>query len=249
MKPQPDELFRSKLENFQMPAPAGAWSKVEAGLKNSSRSGWFWIRVAASVVLLLMTGGVLYRTFSPEQKVPLAEQSEKSVALENPVQQHMSNALVAEFETTTGITATTSSSIKSTKKELTKKPAIIDSHTTELIADATTLTNLPNAAADIYEDSAEQVNSEVAAISKPSAEAPSLYIVYTTDEVNQKYLRQTPEDDATSPEKKSSRMQMLMAVANNITTGDAGIGDLRQWKDEILALNFFDRKESKTEKH
>jgi hypothetical protein len=44
-------------------------------------------------------------------------------------------------------------------------------------------------------------------------------------------------------------MQMLMAVANNITTGDAGIGDLRQWKDEILALNFFDCKESKTEKH
>ncbi len=81
----------------------------------------------------------------------------------------------------------------------------------------------------------------------PQTESLSgIYLVYTAEEVNQKYLRQQPEEDATSAEKKSSRIQMLMRVANNLKNSDNGLGDLRQMKDEIFALNFIDEKKQQT---
>jgi len=51
MNQQPDKLFKQKLENYQRPAPARAWSRIEAGLSKKNNKG-LWLKIAASLLLL-----------------------------------------------------------------------------------------------------------------------------------------------------------------------------------------------------
>ena len=53
---------------------------------------------------------------------------------------------------------------------------------------------------------------------------------------------------ATASTEKTSGIQKLMGLAYTLKNPDNGLGDLRQKKDEILALNFLTTKEDKTNK-
>ena len=73
-------------------------------------------------------------------------------------------------------------------------------------------------------------------------------IVYTAEEVNARFLRKNVDTQATPEDKKSSGIQKLMGIAHDLKNNENGFGDLRQKKDEILALNFLTKTEDKTEK-
>jgi hypothetical protein len=86
------------------------------------------------------------------------------------------------------------------------------------------------------------------AVADTNETAPSKTIVYTAEEVNAKFLRKKSPSEATVSPEKSSGIQKLMGLAYTLKNPDNGIGDLRQKKDEILALNFLSTKEDKTNK-
>jgi hypothetical protein len=75
----------------------------------------------------------------------------------------------------------------------------------------------------------------------------SAVIVYTAAEVHSKYLLKKAEPEATPETKKTSRFQMLAGLAYNFSTGESGLGNLRDKKNEILALNFLDNKKPGTQ--
>jgi hypothetical protein len=248
MTQQPDNLFRSKLENYQMTAPANAWSKIEAGVHATERKGWIWMRIAAGVVLLMIAGLFVWN-YGPSDINKLANTHEAI--------QENASALITSDENNT--TESTPNTIAQQTEKIELKPALTTAKkkTSRVSAgQVTTVTVLQsnenqemNYAVNTMPAGNQSDESVAVSITEEKVATAGVYLVITAEEVNEKYLRQSPADDATTAEKKSSRMQMLMAVANNITSGDAGIGDLRQIKDEIFALNFLERKSNRTEKN
>ena len=68
-------------------------------------------------------------------------------------------------------------------------------------------------------------------------------IVITAAEANAKYLNQQYVADATPENKKSSKLRNLFEKAQDLDP----IGEIRQFKNEVLALNF--RNEKKGERN
>lgn len=237
MKQQPDNLFREKLENFQMTAPVNAWSKVEAGLNQTSHKG-LWLKVAAGLALISVATILIWsssdtnssnsigdNTIPTENKI-IPEESVESTPVTDPAKQALANL-----------------EEKTERKQLpkAKNNSLVEKNTI-----AITIDDVPEYTHPVSEELiAEVIVPKVIipeTIDQPVETSSSVYLVYTAEVVNEKYLRKQPVDDATLAEKKSSRLQMLMGVAYNLKNGDNGFGDLRQMKDEIFALNFLEEK-------
>src|SRR5688572_251240 len=84
MTSQPDKLFRDKLENFQRPAPAAAWERIESGLNKNHTKG-LWMKIAAGLLLLAISVFLLWPSASTEisQPVSVVPQN-KAVEKNNP---------------------------------------------------------------------------------------------------------------------------------------------------------------------
>lgn len=249
MKQQPDNLFRDKLENFQLNAPANAWSKIEAGLDKSSNKG-FWFKIAAGITVFA-TAGILLWTTTSQQDEMLATQSTDAQTDPHSLQSTQEVQEVVPELPVVALNSETQQKLQPSKPTNKKSDAVHHDHvlltqtTTpaeDNVVSVTAIVSAPNAHAVADLTSPEQ---EVV----PGESQPSVYLVYTANEVNEKYLRQSSAVDATSDDKKTSRIQMLMSVANNLKNGDGGFTDLRQMKDEIFALNFLDDKKQQSKKN
>ncbi|NJM25281.1 MAG: hypothetical protein HC859_07115 [Bacteroidia bacterium] len=71
-----------------------------------------------------------------------------------------------------------------------------------------------------------------------ATEEDNMTITLTVEEVNEKYLTKKTIADATTPEKKSSTLRKLLDKAYDLKHNQDPVGELRQKKNEILALNF-----------
>ena len=80
MKGNPiDDLFREKLGNHKIAPPANAWSKIEGNLDKKKKGAFFWLSIAASVVIIL-TAGALYINQSEKSGADLEQlQANKEV--------------------------------------------------------------------------------------------------------------------------------------------------------------------------
>lgn len=234
MTQQPDELFRERLENFQMPAPANAWSRIESGLGNSNRKG-LWLKIAAGLVLLSVASVLIWNTGTTTQRNSLSDYQPAS-----------ENKIPAEKETTSitdSNSQNTSPAMAVEKKEVRKKSIVKKSLPEQ--TDSNSAMQVERVKLDNTPSTAEVFVADVTVpevVSQTEETHAGVYLVYTAEVVNEKYLRKQQTEDATSGEKKSSRIQMLMGVAYNLKNGDSGFGDLRQKKDEIFALNFLEEK-------
>ncbi len=236
MTQQPDNLFRDKLEHFQLKPSAEAWNRIEAGLaKPSNKSLWF--KVAAGLVLLSVASFILWNITTKQENVNTAQQ-------ENITQSTINDAAIAD-------NAIATETALAEEKKQTPVPSLKENHKKTIASH-----NTPIAAIDI------QPEESLPALEIPAVEylltqtdnteaesATGVYLVLTADEVNQKYLRKQQEPEATPEEKNSSRIQMLMSVAHNLKNGEHALGDLRQMKDEIFALNFIDEKKQQSKKN
>ena len=227
MTSQPEKLFRDKLENFQRPAPSLAWSRIEANLDKSFDKK-LWMKIAAGLLLLAVAGFFAW-TIKPIEEpasiaktditVPKNNSTEKNISTENPTTNAANQIIVSK-------NITSKNNTNAIKKG---EPALVEE----------TIIKTPS----IIEP------SEMAVVETTSVkETSSRTIVYTAEEVNAKFLRKKSSSEATSVDKKSSSIQKLMGLAYTIKNPDNGIGDLRQKKDEILALNLLSTKEDKTNK-
>ncbi|MBX2971432.1 MAG: hypothetical protein KF803_18845 [Cyclobacteriaceae bacterium] len=244
MKQQPDHLFHNKLENFQLKPSADAWNRIEAGLDKKSNKA-LWLKIAAGLLLLSIASVLIWKiqpaetdvlvNTKPQKTEPASEKlqptqpEETAVAAVDPDKkvdqektEKKNNQIVPAYKKQTASSDQQLAVVESTPEEISVD--VVQPETKTLIAEVETSTN----------QATETQNNT------------GVYILLTATEVNQKYLLPQPEDEATSEGKKSSRMQKLMGVAINLADGDGPLGDLRQKKDELFALNFLeDKKQTK----
>jgi hypothetical protein len=75
-------------------------------------------------------------------------------------------------------------------------------------------------------------------VAQVESKTSHISIVITATEADEKYLNKKSLADATSEEKKSSTLRKLLDTAYDLKNNQEPFGDLRQKKNEILALNF-----------
>jgi hypothetical protein len=63
-------------------------------------------------------------------------------------------------------------------------------------------------------------------------------IIFTTEEVNEKYLAKNTDAEATPTSEETSGLRKLLDKAYDLKTNRDFLGELRQKKNEILAMNF-----------
>lgn len=235
MTQQPDNLFRDKLEHFQLKPSADAWNRIEASLAKPSKK-LLWLKIAAGLVLLSVASVILWNISAEQSQSNITAHQENS-------KNHVPDIATNDKSINTEHLLVEQSQIStSTEREKIK----------EAIATSIPKYTKPEKQPEEFLPDTEIVNAGLLLAQTDNTldnTSTSVYLVLTADEVNQKYLRQQPEPEATQEEKKSSRMQMLMSVAYNLKNGEHALGDLRQMKDEIFALNFIDEKKQQSKKN
>lgn len=230
MTSKPDKVFRDKLENFQQPAPAGAWDRIESNLARPAYK-LVWVRVAAGVALLAAAAFIVWPAQKPETEISKTT-TENPPAKKDPGQQHADKKAdtkeeIVKEQATPGVPPkqTNTVTLAKTEKEFSVQ------QTTNTINDSVLINPVP----EKQELIAQVVQSE-------AKELTSKTIVYTAAEVNSKFLKKKLPPHATPDPKEASGIQKLIGLAYDAKNSEAPLGDLRQKKDDILALNFGKKK-------
>ena len=256
MNQQPDKFFRDKLENYQQPAPVRAWDKIEAELEKKTHKGLWW-KIAASLLLTAVVSYTLWigMTKPDASQTAATTKSEK----EKPVQKAPSPTAPTAESTTPVIAppakkdpASAGVALESKRsrtipgahktarpRQAEKKDAL---ESTDVSPSESTYTHdVVNSVA--VEASTPQTSAPVVAeTSVPLNAGPKKIVITITAAESEKYLDKVALAEATSDEKKPSTFQKLLKKADDLKNNQDPFGELRQRKNEILALNFKNEK-------
>jgi hypothetical protein len=229
MNQQPDKFFREKLADHQKPVPAGAWDRLEATL-DKKNSKPVWLKMAASFLLMAAASYLLWpnseikpeKISSVRHSTPMAEKKSKQ-----PLKTDVINPIPAANKKIAA------------QKGKTKRPDAVKEKI-KVTAAQTGVQQLaieePNAKTETIRS---VVTSEVPASNIPATRREkSITLVYTVEEVNEKYLEKNTTEQATSTASTASPLKKLLTKASDLKRDQDPIGDLRQKKNEILSLNF-----------
>jgi hypothetical protein len=241
MKQQPDNFFREKLEGFQKPAPAGAWDRIESRLGKKNKVFGMWWKIAASLLLLAtLTYWLLPGTgTSTEQTLAQAEiapsvpeaKSHKPTDQDVPVQNSKELDIVSDKKISQG---EKNLSQKNKTAKIKIKPTFEHKQKTPDPVEETANLN-----SVILQK--EFVTPTVADTTEPMLQEKNITLKFSAEETN-RYLNKNTLAQATSEEKKSSTFKKLLKKANDLKSNQDPFGDLREKKNEILALNFKNEK-------
>lgn len=79
-----DDLFRNGLGSHKITPPSDAWSKIESQLPKKSKKGvYFWLSIAASIILVFTFGWIILSNSQESQSVDNTLQAKQDVTLEN----------------------------------------------------------------------------------------------------------------------------------------------------------------------
>lgn len=225
MTPQPDTLFRNKLENFLQHPPATAWSRIERKL-SKSRKKIIWMRAAAGVTLLAAAAMLLWPAEKTSQQI--TKTNERPAGKSNNTSQKPNvkkeEKRLDPDKSIVPLQAVQTETIRKSKKQLSVKPLEKPVPDSVLLPDSQEPTVL------------------TAEVSSSLENTESRKIVYTADEVNSKFLKKKLSPEATPGLKDASGIQKLIGLAYTAKNSEAPLGDLRQKKDDLLALNFGNKK-------
>lgn len=239
MDRQPDKLFREKLEAHQLEAPDTAWARIADGLE-SKHGSYSWLRVAAVVLPLAFAAGyfLLRPTHSATDRT-IAKTSDSpapSPAPANVTIAPENSAAVAEVKkkqhqaTITRIRQNDTNSAKVrvvTSEEKVEQPIVAD-----------VITSQAPDGNDVLSESSRDQNA-VAATETGSNAA----VIHISIDESLQYLDKNYREQATSPDAKSSRLQKLVDFASDIKDP---VGEIRQFKQDLLAFNFKNEKKDQT---
>ena len=225
MTSQPDKLFRDKLENFQRPAPVGAWDKIEKNLSKPSQKV-VWMRIAAGIALLIAAAIVLWPAEKAEEGIAKTKTIEKKSVEPNDTvtQPDKKERIVPGNRVTQTQVAKTETVRKSKEQQLI--------HKTDVLKKDSVVINLA--------PEHKELIAEVAPSSVKKDESTT--ILYTQAEVSSKFLKKKLPPEATPENKDASGIEKLIGLAYAAKNSEAGLGDLRQKKDDLLALSFKKKK-------
>lgn len=243
MTQQPDHFFREKLAQHAQTPPSAAWERIEAGLERRPARTWWW-RAAAAVAVLGLAGVYVFYS-STETNGP------KQYAQENPreniqpkdvpaptVQQEVPSVTERKEETAPA---------PDLHKQITPRANAIklqSKQDTPSVAQVNTTTDQqqqhPTPVPDVNTSSTETITTDevyAAASTEDQTSSGSMTLVYTPGEIDQ-YLDKKALTEATPQDKKPSTLKKLLKRAYELKSNQDPIGELRQKKNEILALNF-----------
>ena len=185
MTTQPDKRFGDQLENYQSPAPAQAWQRIEAGLDEKKFNKKIWYQVAAAVTVLVVAAYVLWSDTNPptvaestlaNQSIPSKVTPAETISPESPITPETEiNSTKPAIE----------SRVSSQNKAITSKNAEMQPTEVAVIT--------PNSAQEIITVSEPVIvhvveQETVTEASQPSQLQGAVY-VYSADEVTSRFLK------------------------------------------------------------
>ena len=255
MNQQPDKIFRDKLQGYQQPVPTGAWNRVSQNLTNDNRR-MVWLRVAATVLILITSGIFLYPVLKEKTGSPLAENTieprTQEPAVRKPLPQdtpppkqsdQKSGDVSAQRDRRAQSEKLNQRPVVTEDRAITEETGFTEEATTgynderDQVPSLATLENI-EVIPEVMDDELSSPESEITESALADPNRKSVTIVFTTDEVNEKYLSKKENTEATQETKDASGLKRLLDKAYDLKNNQALIGDLRQKKNEILAMNF-----------
>jgi len=242
MKQQPDKIFSEKLSGYRRPAPANTWSRIEQNLDKKNNKG-LWLKIAAAVALLITAGIFVliqqrnekppYTTVVPEKLQPRKTPQKEIAAEKKQSPESTPNNVKEEIESAHkprvgGIKKLQPTTIQPLVEQVEENPVAFEDQAGRPIY---TVTNEGTS-----EEEAIVITQETVVVNQESQ--PAVVLIYTAEEVNEKYLDKKSLARATEEAKKQSTLRKLWEKANDLKRNQDPIGELRQKKNEILALNF-----------
>jgi len=239
MNQQPDNFFREKLADYHKPAPMAAWERIEASLERPENK-FAWWKIAASLTLfagLSLSVWVYTRTSEVQtvtanvKKAEPADSHNNNAPIDNAKKDQVAEPEVKREQPPVIAKGITAKNIKRSKSANAKEPS------TPTVATALQEENLQPAETILSEAKTENAEGAVASEKKYSSKT----LIMSVEETD-KYLDKSALAEATLKEERSSTFKKLLKKANDLTTNQDPFGDLREKKNEILALNFKNEK-------
>lgn len=250
MNQQPDKFFREKLEGFQKTAPSPAWEKIEAGLDKKNNKGLL-LKIAAGLLLLAAASFVIWTTLRSTDNTRAQTAERESQKVTAPQQKPVDTQItIADKENPQPEKKETQKTTARPKRK-TKSPAVPVE--TPVLKEEETIAHLePSATKETEAINPEEIKTgetvlsvePVVAAENSNNTVEAVNIVYSAEEVNEKYLDKVALAKATSGQKKPSTFRKLLEKAYDLKNNQDPFGDLRQKKNEIFALNFKNEKRS-----
>lgn len=255
MNQQPDKLFREKLEGFHKTAPSAAWNKIEAGLQKKNNKA-IWLRVAAAVLLVAVATFLIWTNQSARSIDQIAEENKKRephVQQKTQPQAHSDKEEVTVQPQQVQPSIATNAEKKANKirtiqpsieKSVNKEPASLMEPAIEGLVSFTPQVDNTLDSSAIVPSIVEDLVVTGTTTQQTEEHGQPRVLVFSVEEVDAKYLDKEALAKATSSQKKSSTFRKLLNKAYDLKNNQDPFGDLRQKKNEILALNFKSEKRS-----
>jgi len=244
MNQQPDKLFREKLHGYQTDAPAEAWKRISEN-QATKNNRFSWLKIAATILVLVSAGIFLFPILNQKTENTIAG---KVISPPEKQESATSGKVVPEEKQSPRESANKANTSPSIKNKKSSKPSAREQ---KKAAPANELTKTsPDAEVSVAATENEPIkdpqsieNENLTKANEPSGEVAKneggkVTIVFSAKEVNEKYLNKNTLAEATSDQKESSTLRKLMDKAYDLKHNQDPLGDLRQKKNEILALNF-----------
>ena len=242
MNQQPDKLFRDKLEGFSKPVPSRAWDKIETNLDKKNNSG-LWLKIAASLLLLAAATFILwpgYKTVNHDQQLankPVDELMQKTTPEKNITSVTPNEQSTVEEKEQKSNTKRVQHSprVVHTPDPTDKASVMIADHTTPVIEEP--VDNAVEASPEMVVVPETLVAQEI--ISEPATQ--NITLVFNADDTDE-YLDKKSLAKATAEQEDASTFKKLLKKVKGLKNNQDPFGELRQKKNEILALNFKNEK-------
>jgi hypothetical protein len=222
-----DSFFKKKMEAAAIEPRGEAWAKLESNLSKKNK-GLIWLRVAAALLLagMLLTSIIWVQNKEDEQQ--MAEELKKEIptkALDN------SQVKTDKINQSTQKATQSIAEDKQTNKKEKKVSKLLTS--SQFTAETESEPITPN---PIESETIKTQMVAAATVEKP------IVIEYTLESV--KYLKKDVPVLAETAEKKNS-LQKALDFAREAKNSDSPLGEIRQAKDDLFALNFKKDKQKK----
>jgi hypothetical protein len=206
-----DNYFRENVGDHGIAPSPEAWEKVEARISKKNNTN-ATLKVAAALAFLGLVTIVLWDQTKDNNALPVAEQKPPVMKSEP------GPKTIAPSETPVPDPGNSSAS---SSRRTDRQPAA--KKNTELQA-----TDTPD---EVVMESVENEREKVAGVEKPKAK--KIVIVYTLPTINK-----TASQDVAVEEEKKTGLQKVMDVAMEMRASEIPLGELREAKDDLFALEF-----------
>ena len=231
---QPDKLFQDKLRGYERPVSGDTWHKIAVNL-DKKKSDKIWLKLAASILLVALCGIGLWNLLDVPSK-NIARGSEKPIE-EQPAK--VKDPRNVETLPQTSGNAETPDVAAGKEKFQAHKNAVTTRK--KKVKSINKKENVP-AALPVVEDHTPVPENSIAnsesVATVPVNNERKVTLIFNAEHVNEKFLNKNPIVQATPDEKKPSTLRKLLDKAYDLKHNQDPLGNLRQRKNEIFALNF-----------